>query len=157
MIKKQPKIEMKILCVFLLLITSQLVHGQTTSISDQHPLADIQVQFLDQQGRWHRLQKIPNHRYPQELLNVEGKGCAIGHFDISTSGQVKNIKIANIDPTRFSKQLQKVTRQLIRDWRWPEQEQQTKLTMRFDYCYESDKTRDEITQHCITQSEQECD
>lgn len=149
--------EMKILYVFLLLITSQLVHGQTTSISDQRPLADIQVQFLDQQGRWHRLQKIPNRRYPQELLNVEGKGCVISHFDISTSGQVENIEIDSIDPTRFSKQLQKVTRRLIRDWRWPEQEQQTKLTMRFDYCYESDKTRDAITQHCITQSEQTCD
>ncbi len=148
---------MKTLLVFLLLITPQLAISQTTSISDQRPLADIQVQFLDQQGNWHRLQKIPNRQYPQELLNVEGKGCAIGRFDISTSGQVKNIEIDNIDPTRFSKQLHKVTRQLIRDWRWPEQEQQTELTMRFDYCYEDDKTRTEITQHCIAQSEQVCD
>ncbi|MGO2011335.1 MAG: hypothetical protein ACTJH9_07160 [Pseudoalteromonas sp.] len=101
---------MKILYVFLLLITSQLVHGQTTSISDQRPLADIQVQFLDQQGRWHRLQKIPNRQSARELLSVEEKDCVISRFNISTNGQVKDIEINSIEPTRSSKQLYKVTR-----------------------------------------------
>ena len=48
------------------------------------------------------------------------------------------------------------TRQLVRKWQWPEQEQQVNLTMRFDYCFDSDLTRSEIISHCIKQSEQVC-
>ncbi|MBB1411531.1 energy transducer TonB [Pseudoalteromonas sp. SG44-17] len=116
----------------------------------------IQAQYLDLQGVWHRLQKIPNHEYPLELLNIQGKGCAETSFVISKSGTVKNIIINNTDPKRYGRQLQTATRQLVRKWHWPEQEQATNLTMRFDYCFDKDVTRDEIISHCIKQSKQLC-
>ena len=69
---------------------------------------------------------------------------------------MKDIKINNTDPKRYGRQLQTATRQLVRKWQWPEQEQQVNLTMRFDYCFDSDLTRSEIISHCIKQSEQVC-
>lgn len=147
---------MKIILLFILLISANLVFAQTTSISEQRPLANIQVQFLDKQGNWQRLQKIPNHEYPKKLLNVQGNGCAITSFNITTNGKVKNIDIEDTAPKRYGIQLHTATRELIRQWRWPEQQQQSKLTMRFDYCFESDKTIDQVIQQCITQSEQVC-
>lgn len=147
---------MKIILLLVLLISANLAVAQTTSISDNRPVADIQVQFLDSQGNWHRLQKIPNHEYPFNLLNEQGKGCAITSFNITTSGRVNNIEIEDTAPNRYGIHLHTATRQLIRNWRWPEQEQQSKLTMRFDYCLESDQTREQVIQQCITQSEQVC-
>ncbi|MGS0498375.1 energy transducer TonB [Pseudoalteromonas mariniglutinosa] len=147
---------MKTIVYSTCLIFSFAASSQSNDISDKRPIADIQAQFLDQQGVWHRLQKIPNHEYPLELLNIQGKGCAETSFVISKNGTVKNIKINNTDPKRFGRQLQTASRQLVRKWHWPEQEQTTNLTMRFDYCFESDLTRDEIINHCIKQSEQVC-
>ncbi|MBE0458123.1 energy transducer TonB [Pseudoalteromonas sp. KG3] len=138
------------------LIFSFAAFSQSNDISDKRPIADIQAQYLDQQGVWQRLQKIPNHEYPLELLNIQGKGCAETSFVISKSGTVKDIKINNTDPIRYGRQLQTATRQLVRKWHWPEQEQQVNLTMRFDYCFDSDLTRDEIINYCIKQSEQVC-
>ena len=138
------------------LIFSFAAFSQSNDISDKRPIADIQVQYLDQQGVWQRLQKIPNHEYPLELLNIQGKGCVETSFVISKNGTVKDIKINNTDPKRYGRQLQTATRQLVRKWQWPGQEQPVPLTMRFDYCFDSDLTRSEIISHCIKQSEQVC-
>ena len=147
---------MKTLGYTACLIFSFHALSQSNDISDKRPIADIQAQYLDQQGVWQRLQKIPNHEYPLELLNIQGKGCAETSFVISKNGTVKDIQINNTDPKRYGRQLQTATRQLLRKWHWPEQEQPVHLTMRFDYCFDRDLTRSEIISHCIKQSEQVC-
>ncbi|WP_257325192.1 hypothetical protein [Pseudoalteromonas rhizosphaerae] len=52
---------MKALVYIACLIFSFNTLSQSNDISDKRPIADIQAQYLDLQGVWHRLQKIPNH------------------------------------------------------------------------------------------------
>ncbi|MEO2268891.1 hypothetical protein V1358_16405 [Pseudoalteromonas sp. YIC-656] len=139
-----------------LMLVAATAQANNTDISDKRPTGDIQAQILDPQGNWLRLQSIPNRAYPLELLNVEGKGCAITRFTISQSGMAKDFDIQATDPKRYSRALRQATKQLLRDWQWPEQEQEIELTMRLDYCLEEVASRSEVVEMCLKQSQAEC-
>ncbi len=132
-------------------------------LSRKVPFVDIQAQVLDTSAgelTWQRLQQIPNVQYPRELLNKQGSGCAIVNFKVTPQGQVKAINIEKSAPKRYSKEVRKAARKIVRDWRWPERtdEQVVDLTMRFDYCltHDFDKKSDAIAQ-CIDHSAQACE
>ena len=95
-------------------------------------------------------------RYPQALLKVQGKGCAITHFTVSKSGVAKDFEIKATDPKRYSRALRKAKKQLLRDWHWPEQEKEMALTIRLDYCLENAASRNDVVAMCIAQSQAQC-
>jgi TonB family protein len=132
-------------------------------LSRKFPFVDIQAQVLDTTTNtpsWQRLPPMTHVQYPTGLLNRQGSGCAVVNFQVTPEGNVKNLNIENSAPKRFSKEVRKAARQIVRDWHWPERtdEQVIELTMRFDYCLTHDfDKKSEAVAMCVEHSEQACE
>ncbi|WP_462146372.1 energy transducer TonB family protein [Pseudoalteromonas gelatinilytica] len=147
----------------LTLVCASISSFANPDLSGRNPFVDIQAQVLDTstgKPTWQRLDHIPYVQYPTGLLNQQGSGCAIVNFAVTPDGVVKNLNIENSAPKRFSKDVRKAARQIVRDWQWPERtdDQTLELTMRFDYCltFDYDKKSEAIAM-CVEHSEQACE